>query len=197
MMKNILLLNGHQRYEGFADGKLNQTLIDTAKDLLGAKGYDVKTTIIENGYDVEEELGKYKWLDALFVQTPVYWMGVPYMFKKYIDEVYTAGIGEVLCIDDGRTRSDPSKKYGSGGLMNGKKYMISTTWNAPLEALEEPDQFFEGKGLDGVLMPLHKTYQFFGMEQLPSFSCNDVLKDPKIESDLARFNTHLTEAFKL
>ncbi len=186
-MKNFFLINAHQRYEGFAEGKLNQTLIDAAKDLLCDLDCEVKTTIIENGYDVPDELEKYKWADAVIVQTPVYWMSVPFMFKKYIDEVYTMGIGEVLCTDDGRTRSDLSKKYGSGGLMQGKKYMISTTWNAPLEAFEDPNQFFEGKGVDGVFMWLHKTYQFFGMEPLPSFSCHDVLKNADVENDLVRF----------
>lgn len=194
-MKKVLLINAHQRYEGFAEGKLNQTLIDAAKDMLGGIGYEIKTTIVENGYNVDEELEKYKWTDVVFVQTPVYWMSVPYLFKKYIDEVYTAGIGEVLCKDDGRTRSDLSKKYGSGGLMHGKKYMISTTWNAPLEAFEDSNQFFEGKGIDGVFMWLHKTYQFFGMEPLPTFSCHDVLKSANVENDLRRFNQHLTSAF--
>ncbi len=194
-MKKALLINGHQRYEGFAEGRLNQTLIDTAKDLLSGFGYEIKTTVVEKGYDVAEELDKYKWTDAVFVQSPVYWMSVPYIFKKYMDEVHTVGIGEVLCTDDGRTRSDPSKKYGSGGLMQGKKYMISTTWNAPLESLEEPNQFFEGKGIDGVFMWLHKNYQFFGMEPLPSFSCHDVLKNADIESDLKRFKHHLSSAF--
>lgn len=194
-MKKVLLINAHQRYEGFAEGKLNQTLIDAVKDLLSGIGYEIKTTIVENGFDVVEELEKYKWTDAVFVQTPVYWMSVPYIFKKYIDEVYTAGIGEVLCKDDGRTRSDLSKKYGSGGLMYGKKYMISTTWNAPLEAFEDSNQFFEGKGVDGVFMWLHKTYQFFGMEPLPTFSCHDVLKNAEVENDLKRFKQHLNRAF--
>ena len=194
-MKKALLINGHQRYDGFAEGRLNQTLIDTANDLLSGIDYEVKTTIVEKGYDVAEELEKYKWTDVVFVQSPVYWMNVPYIFKKYMDEVHTAGIGEVLCTDDGRTRSDLSKKYGSGGLMQGKKYMISTTWNAPLESLEEPNQFFEGKGIDGVFMWLHKNYQFFGMEPLPSFSCHDVLKNADVENDLKRFKHHLKSAF--
>ncbi len=194
-MKNVLLINAHQRYEGFAEGKLNQTLIDAAKDLLSGIGYEIKTTIVENGYDVAEELGKYKWTDVVFVQTPVYWMSVPYLFKKYIDEVHTAGLGEVFCKGDGRTRSDLSKKYGSGGLMYGKKYMISTTWNAPLEAFEESNQFFEGKGVDGVFMWLHKNYQFFGMEPLPTFSCHDVLRNAHVENDIKRFEEHLNKAF--
>jgi len=196
-MKKVLLINAHQRYEGFAEGKLNQTLIDAAKDLLSGIGCEIKTTIVESGYDIAEELEKYKWTDVVFVQTPVYWMSVPYIFKKYIDEVHTAGIGEVLCKDDGRTRSDLSKKYGSGGLMYGKKYMISTTWNAPLEAFEDPSQFFEGKGIDGVFMWLHKNYQFFGMEPLPTFSCHDVLKNADVENDLKRLKQHLNSAFNI
>jgi len=194
-VKKVLLISAHQLYEGFAEGKLNQTLIDVAKEVLNGMGYEVKTTIVQNGYDIAEELDKYKWTDVVFVQTPVYWMSVPYLFKKYIDEVHTTGIGQVLCKDDGRTRSDLSKKYGSGGLMQGKKYMISTTWNAPLEAFEASNQFFEGKGVDGVFMWLHKNYQFFGMEPLPTFSCYDVLKNADVENDLKRFKSHLNAAF--
>lgn len=46
--------------------------------------------------------------------------------KKYIDDVFTEGHG-TLYASDGRTRKDPSKKYGSGGLVQGKKYMLSLT----------------------------------------------------------------------
>ncbi len=193
-MSKVLIINGHQRYEGFAEGKLNRALADRAAEVLGAAGHDVETTIVESGYDVAEELQKYVRADAVIVQTPAYWMSAPWLLKKYIDEVYTSGIGAVLCKDDGRTRSDPSKKYGSGGLMKGKKYLISTTWNAPLEAFEDPNQFFEGRGVDGPFMWLHKVFQFFAMEPLPSFSCHDVLKNPNIEEDLARFEKHLQAA---
>ena len=191
----VLLINGHQRYEGFAEGRLNQTIVDAAGRQLTAAGHEIRTTIVESGYDIAGELEKYRWTDAVFVQTPVYWMSVPYLFKKYIDEVYTSGIGEVLYKDDGRTRSDPSKRYGSGGLLNGKKYMLSTTWNAPLESFEDPAQFFEGRGVDGVFMWLHKVYQFFGMEPLPTFSCYDVLKSADVEEDLRRLQEHLDGAF--
>ena len=192
---NVLLINGHQRWEGFAEGRLNQTIIDETQKQLTNAGHEVKTTIVESGYDIAEELDKYKWADAVFVQTPVYWMSVPYLFKKYMDEVFTSGIGEVLCTDDGRTRSDLSKKYGSGGLMNKKKYMLSTTWNAPLESFEDPAQFFEGKGVDGIFMWLHKAFQFFSMEPLPTFSCHDVLKNADVEGDLKRLEEHLAKSF--
>ena len=194
-MRNILLVNGHQRYEGFAEGKLNQTLTETASDVLSNLGYEVKTTIVDSGYNIEEEHDKYAWADVVVVQTPVYWMSVPYLLKKYIDEVYTSAVGKVLWGDDGRTRKDPSRKYGSGGTMQGKKYMISTTWNAPKEAFDDPDQFFQGKDVDDGFLWLHKNFEFFGMEALPSFSCHDVLKNSRIEDDVKQFEEHLNSAF--
>jgi len=193
-MNKALLINGHQHYEGFAEGNLNQKLINVANNYLNYAGYSTRVTIVEKGYDIAEELDSFKWADVVFVQTPVYWMSVPYLFKKYIDEVFTAGLG-VLCRDDGRTSADLSKKYGSGGLLEGKKYMISTTWNAPLSALEEPEQFFEGRGVDGVFIWLHKTFQFCAMKPLPTFSCHDVMKNPNIESDLRWFRQHLNTVF--
>ncbi|SPZ23372.1 Modulator of drug activity B [Providencia rettgeri] len=39
--------------------------------------------------------------------------------KKYMDDVYTLGHGH-LYANDGRTRQNPSKQYGTGGLLNGK-----------------------------------------------------------------------------
>lgn len=34
----ILLINGHQRYEGFADGKLNRTIIDATEKQMTSAG---------------------------------------------------------------------------------------------------------------------------------------------------------------
>jgi modulator of drug activity B len=190
-MKNVLLINGHQRAE-IAKGELNRSLIDLAQSHLEKKGCSVKSTTVDDGYDVADELEKFRWADIIIFQTPVYWMSVPAAFKQYIDAVYSGGHG-VLFTDDGRTRTDPSKKYGSGGLMHGKRYMLSTTWNAPLGALEEPDQLFEGKGVDGVFFWFHKAQQFVGMEQLPTFSCYDVMKSPEIGGDFKRYEKHLDD----
>jgi modulator of drug activity B len=46
--------------------------------------------------------------------------------KKFIDEVYMLGRGKIF-EGDGRTRSDPARRYGTGGLMAGRTYMLSTT----------------------------------------------------------------------
>lgn len=54
--------------------------------------------------------------------------------------------------------------------------MLSLTWNAPMEAFTEKDQFFHGVGVDGVYLPFHKANQFLGMDALPTFIANDVIK---------------------
>ena len=53
----------------------------------------------------------------------------------------------------------------------------------------------EGRGIDGVLMPVHKTLQFLGLRPLESFMANDVLTNPQIEADLERWKAHLTALF--
>ncbi|MGE4398172.1 MAG: NAD(P)H-dependent oxidoreductase [Campylobacterales bacterium] len=191
-MKNVLLLTLHQKYEGIANGNLTKNLIDEAKSFFGANGYQIKDTVIEAGYDVKEELEKFKWADIIFVQSPVYWMGLPWLGKKYIDEIFSGGVGTVTYASDGRTRSDPSKTYGSGGLMNGKKYMLSFTYNCPTSEFDNPKGFFDGLSLDEANVALHKTFQFCGAQKLPSYAVHDIYKSEfDLASALAGLREHL------
>ncbi|WP_127957085.1 NAD(P)H-dependent oxidoreductase [Serratia microhaemolytica] len=188
-MSNILIINAKKQFSHSA-GQLNQTLSDVAEDFLRAANHQVQVTVVDDGYDIDTELQKLLWADIVIYQMPGWWMGEPWIMKKYIDEVFTAGHGK-LYANDGRSQSDASKKYGSGGLSQGKKYMLSLTWNAPLEAFTEPDQFFHGVGVDGVYLHFHKINQFIGMEALPTFICNDVMKQPNIATDIDRLRAHL------
>ena len=62
------------------------------------------------------------------------------------------------------------------------------------EAFTEQEQFLEGKGVDAVYFPFHKANQFIGLSLLPTFMCNDVMKQPEIESDVVRYRAHLARA---
>ncbi|MCT6856003.1 MAG: NAD(P)H-dependent oxidoreductase, partial [Bombella apis] len=114
----------------------------------------------------------------------------PWPLKKYMDEVFTEAHG-IFYKNDGRSRHDPTKLYGSGGLLQGKRFMVSTTWNAPLEAFEEPHQFFHGGGIDAVLVPFYRAHAFLGMERLPTFLATDVMKNPDIEAITTAYQHHL------
>jgi modulator of drug activity B len=97
---------------------------------------------------------------------------------------------------DGRTREDLSKKYGSGGLLTDKKYMICSTWNSPDEAFNDKEQFFEGLSVDQVLMQIHKSYQFLGLQQIPSFTFIDVFKSADdVSKQIVDFKQHIKSNF--
>ncbi|AIU87043.1 NAD(P)H-dependent oxidoreductase [Pectobacterium odoriferum] len=192
-MQNILLINAGKSF-AHSKGELNHTLTDAAASFLRDKGHDVRVTVVDNGYDIKQEIQNYLWADTIIYQMPGWWMDTPWILKKYIDEVFTAGHGS-LYASDGRSRSDVSKKYGSGGLLQGRKYMLSLTWNAPLEAFDDPEQFFHGVGVDGVYLPFHKANQFIGLSPLPTFICNDVMKAPDVPTYLANYRQHLDEHF--
>lgn len=197
-MKNLLLINAHQFYEGISGGRLNRTMAGIITEELAQRGYEVEQTDIEQGYDVDAEVQKHVRADLIILQSPVYWFGTPWIHKKYIDEVFTAGlIQQRLLVDDGRTRQDPDKQYGTGGRMQGKKYMLSLTWNAPEDAFGDQGQvLFQGRTVDDVLVANTANYKFCGAEILPSFSCHDVVKAPDIESDMQRLRQHLAAAIR-
>ena len=192
-MQNILLVNGAKTF-AHSNGQLNDSLTQLAQEVLSGLGHQVQVTRADSEYEAKAEVEKFLWADTVIYQMPGWWMGVPWTVKKYIDDVFTEGHGS-LYANDGRSRSDTSKKYGSGGLIHDKNYMLSLTWNAPMEAFTDSDQFFHGVGVDGVYLPFHKANQFLGMQALPTFMVNDVIKAPEVEGYMTQYRKHLMQIF--
>ncbi|MFZ6773311.1 NAD(P)H-dependent oxidoreductase [Undibacterium sp. SXout7W] len=194
-IKHVLIIHAHQLYEGISAGNLNRSMADIIKTEFEHRDAQVRTTHIAQGYDIDAEVQHHLWADLIIVQSPVYWFGLPWIYKKYIDEVFTAGMLQQSFLDgDGRSRENPDRQYGSGGKLQGKKYMLSLTWNAPKEAFGDESQvLFGGKTVDDVFVANTANYKFCGADILPSFSCHDVMKQPDIENDKARLRAHLAK----
>ncbi|MBL3519967.1 NAD(P)H-dependent oxidoreductase [Arcobacter lanthieri] len=191
-MKKVLILNGHQYYDIVARGELTQRIIDKATQFFVNNGFEVKHTDIDKGYEIEEEIEKLIWADYILFQYPVYWMGVPWIAKKYFDEVLTQ---EKHYKNDGRSRDDISKTYGSGGLLKGK-YMLSLTYNCPKSEFNNKEGFFDGLSLDEANIATHKTFQFCGLTPLKTYSVHDIFKgDMDLNKELVQFENILKENF--
>lgn len=191
-MPNALIINGYHPHPD-TDGGLSALLVERAASILRNKGYTVAETRPPEGWDVETEIDKHIGADLVFLQSPVYWMGVSWSFQKYMDEVYSAGMNASMSRGDGRSRRDPDSAltYGMGGKLNGR-YLLSLTFNAPRAAFDNPSQpFFKGRGVDDMFWPMHLNFRFFGLSPLPTFAIFDVHKNPDFETDLARFDAHL------
>ena len=160
------------------------------------RGYEVETAELSKGWEVDTEVARHQWADAVILQFPVNWMGTPWVLKKYMDEVYTAGMDGRLCDGDGRSGPDEGHLYGLGGTLAGTLYMFSLTFNAPRDAFDDPTApFFGGRTVDDLMWPMHLNMRFFGMTPLPTFSAHDVMKNPDVDTDLNRFRAHIEASF--
>lgn len=197
--KKVLLINTHLTYPNWTEGTLNNSFIQKAKDFFEAKDFEILETKIEEGYNAGEEVEKHLEADIVMLQTPVNWFGAPWIYKKYVDEVFNNGLlSKKFLSDDGRTREDATKQYGTGGHLQGKKFMISATWNAPSEAFGNPaQQLMQGKSTADLFLPITSNYRFCGVEIVADYNCFDIFKNDSIANDLENYPKHLEKVFGL
>ena len=190
---NVLLINAHLNYPGWSEGKLNLTFMECAKAFFIERGHQVAETFVERDYQPDAEVQKHVTAGLVILQTPVNWFGGPWIYKKYVDEVFNAALAGKLLLDgDGRTRQDPTKQYGSGGKMQGRKFMVSATWNAPHETFDNPNSLlYGGKGVADLFLPITSNYKFCGYDILPAFGVFDIYKNPDIPRSLEEYKHHL------
>lgn len=196
-MKKVLIINGGQSF-GHSGGKYNQTIAENTLEALKTFGnFDIKTTHVSENYDKNEEVEKFVWADYIIYHTPIWWFQLPNGFKKYIDEVFTAGHTKGIYLNDGRSSENPKINYGTGGMLGGRKYMVTTSWNAPSTAFTIPGEFFNETSVDnGVLFGFHKMNAFVSLEKMESFHFHDVEKNANVDRDMELYKQHLKNIFE-
>lgn len=178
-MKKLLLINGQDYFER-AQGRLNEAMSKHIGDFT-AQEFEIKHTSISEGYKIHEEIEKFKWADVIIIQTPIYWFSLPGVLKKYIDDIFIPDIF-----------FGKSKGFGQGGKFNGKKYMLSVTWGASESAFNGTEgDFLEGLSEDQVLFPVHKTFEYCGLNRLPTFSIYSSMKLQELDPYITKIQHHL------
>jgi modulator of drug activity B len=187
-MKKILIINGHEYWET-SKGQLNKHLTQVTSKFFQELGLEIKSTFINESFDLEEEVNKYLWANVVIYFTPVYWFDVPAAFKNYLEKVFSGGKTR-LFMHDGRPDGG---SYGTGGLLNTTRYMLCTTWNAPEDAFNNPTSsfLFENKTVDDVFLHFHSAQKFLGMKKVPGIHFYDVKRNPKIEVFTQQLLHHL------
>ncbi len=195
--KRVLLINAHLTYPNWTEGKLNNSFYQIAKDFFTSQSFEILETIIENGYNPQEEEEKHLKADIIILQMPVNWFGAPWIYKKYIDEVFNSGLfSKSFLTGDGRTKDNPTKQYGTGGLLQGKTFMICATFNAPAEAFDNPaQQLMQGKSTEDLFLNITSNYRFCGFNILEGYNCFDIFRRNDIVKDLENYPMHLQKVF--
>jgi len=198
-IKKVLLINTHLTYPNWSEGTLNASFHQKAKDFFTANNFEILETKVEDGYDANEEVEKHLAADIIILQTPINWFGAPWIYKKYVDEVFNSGLMSAkFLVGDGRTKEDLTRQYGTGGKMQGKNFMVCSTWNAPKASFDDPNQvLFEGRSTADVLIQITSNYRFCGVEVVADYNCFDIFKDGDIVGDLENYPAHLQKVFNI
>ena len=177
-MKKIFVINGGQHF-AHSGGKFNKTLVDWDQIFFNKEnGFELNITDINEPYTTDEEVEKFVNADIIIYHTPIWWFGLPHKFKEYLDMVLTAGHRKGIYYSDGRKSENPDLNYGKGGSMQGKKYMLTTTWNAPETAFTLEGEFFNQTSVDnGVMFGFHRMNAFTGMEKIEGSHFHDLEKN--------------------
>ena len=174
---NVFIINGGQTF-AHSGGMFNNTLTGWTVEVMKEKGFAYRVTNINDAFDPMAEVENFKWADVIIYHTPIWWFQLPNGMKRYIDEVFTAGHDNGIYRNDGRSRKNPDVNYGTGGLMQGKRYMVTTSWNPPQTAFTLEGEFFDRHTVDeGVLFGFHKMNQFVGMTRIEGFHFHDLEKN--------------------
>ncbi|WP_291890577.1 NAD(P)H-dependent oxidoreductase [Chryseobacterium sp.] len=181
-----LIINGHIKWPQIAEGNLNGTIFKKSKQAFNEKGYEILETVIDNGYEIPQEIEKWVNADVILFHFPINWFGMPAKTKDYIDKVLMSGYGKIYA-GDGRNSGG---NYGTGGLLKSKGIIVNT-WNAPEETFGNEGQLLESFSMEEFTRPFTATLQFVGIQPLPTFAFYDVFKNPNIEQELVSFEEHL------
>ncbi len=124
--------------------------------------------VTESGYsyssgrqtaDVASEQRKLLAADAVILQFPLWWFGMPAILKGWVDRVFAYGLAY------GFKGSGNRYRYGEGGF-KGRRALVSVTVGGPAED-------YSARGINGpldqLLFPItHGTLFFPGMDVLPT-----------------------------
>lgn len=194
-----MLINTHLTYPNWTEGTLNNSFIQKAKAFFEEKDFKIIETTVQESYEPDKEVQKHLEADIVILQTPVNWFGTPWIYKRYVDEVFNSALhSQKFLSGDGRTRDDATKQYGTGGKMQGKKFMICATFNAPAQSFENPSEsLMQGKTTTDLFLNITSNYKFCGYDILPGYNCFDIFKDGDIAKDLENYPTHLAKTLNL
>lgn len=142
----------------FSKGQLNAFLASVSRDFYQSANHEVSLTDVSKPYDLKEEANRYLESDLVVFHFPIYWFGVPYLLKEYMDKVFTASYGMFLA------KPSSPELYGTTGKMKGKKYASVVTCHFQSVVFEK-GRFLGGMDMDVLLSSFDASMRYIGMER--------------------------------
>jgi len=111
--------------------------------------------------DIAEEQAKLLWADAVILQFPIWWYGMPAILKGWVDRVYARGFAYGVGTFGGKKWGE---RFGEGVLM-GRRAMVAATLGG--RAAQYGPRGVNGS-IDDILWPIQHGVLFYpGMTVVP------------------------------
>ena len=114
---------------------------------------EIEATVMNSfSEEIESEISKMEWCDLMIWQFPLWWFGLPAIFKGWVDRVFAMG------------RTYGNGRYYQSGIFRGKRALLSLTTGSLEDAYHQ--EGFNGD-MAGILRPIHRgILQFVGFNVL-------------------------------
>lgn len=183
-MKILMVTAGYSIFD--AKGQLNSFLAYRTEKNLTEKGHEVKISdVIKDTWDVDREVTKLLWAEAVIYIMPVMWFNMPAPMVKWLDQVLLYEKTFIL-----------TDEYGEGGQVPAENFMIVATSNLKSSDLGKGHVLKNAPHIDDVLQPLIMTNVYLSIRnQIPTFHAGNVIAGDTswIEST---YDKHLDAHFK-
>lgn len=105
--------------------------------------------------ELQAEMDKVAWCDAMIFQFPIWWLGLPAILKGWVDRVFAVG------------RAYGGGRYFDRGRFVGKRAMCSLTVGGPAEVYSDVGAYAP---IDQILFPIHRgVFAFTGFAVVEPF----------------------------
>jgi NAD(P)H dehydrogenase (quinone) len=129
----------------------------------------------------QREIERLKSSDILYLQTPIWWWGLPALMKAYIENVFIYNILFSLENEHSRNPGD-STVY---KLLRGKKMILSVSTGSSEKFISE-----HFGSVDALLAPIKARFEFVGYNILPVYY-SGALSGKKDKVDVEDFEKYL------
>jgi NAD(P)H dehydrogenase (quinone) len=133
------------------------------------------------------EIEKLKSSDLLYLQTPIWWWGLPAIMKAYIENVFIYNV--LFSLDNEHTRENKDSTVFK--FLRNKKMLLSITTGSSEKFMVE-----HFNTVDNMLAPIKARFEFLGYDLLPTYHGGALSGETDATDQIKKFQEYL-EKIKL
>lgn len=130
----------------------------------------------------QREIDRLKNSDLLYIQSPIWWWGLPALMKAYIENVFIYNV--LFSLENEHTRENRDSTVFK--LLRNKKLLLSITTGSSEKFMAEHFNTFEN-----MIAPIRARFEFVGYNILPIHHCGGLSGETNNVDQIEKFKYYL------